>query len=155
MNPKDICSAVQVREGELYLPINTARSHESRVEGGRPVRSKHHLDVSSRVEAIKLGNQFEHCSLHFIVATSAIIESCASNSINLIKEYDASLFRPCHLEKLPHHSSTLAHVFLHKLTTNYSYKCCVRSICNCSCAEGLACSWWTIEKSAFRRVDSK
>jgi hypothetical protein len=36
------------------------------------------LDVPSAVETIQLDNQFQHCTLYFIITTSTVIESSST-----------------------------------------------------------------------------
>ena len=57
-----------------------------------PIRGHEHLDIPSRVKAVKLVDQLEHRSLNLIISTGAVIKSSATDGIDLIEEDYACLF---------------------------------------------------------------
>lgn len=62
-----------------------------------PVCCHQYFDVSSGIKAIKLVDNFKHSSLDFIITSQTIIKSSTSNSIYLIKKYNAGLLWASHL----------------------------------------------------------
>lgn len=70
------------------------------------------FDISTRIEPIKLVNKLQHCSLHLVIASLPIIMSSTSDSVHLVKEDDAGLLGPRHLEQLTHHPGSLTYILL-------------------------------------------
>lgn len=66
---------LQVRQAKLDLAVQTAWSHEGRVQGVWPVGGHQHLDVATRVEAVQLVDELQHCPLDLIVTAGAVIET--------------------------------------------------------------------------------
>lgn len=66
---------LQVRQAELDLAVQTARSHEGRVQGVRSVGGHQHLDVTTRVEAVQLVDELQHRPLDLVVSTGAVIKT--------------------------------------------------------------------------------
>lgn len=66
---------LQVRQAELNLPVQTARSHQGRVECVRSVGGHQNLDVPTRVEPVQLVDELQHGPLDLVVSTGAIIKS--------------------------------------------------------------------------------
>ena len=152
MNFEDLHSALQVRHSELNLPIKTTRSSQCWVKGVRSICCHQHLNISSGFETIKLVDDFKHSSLHFTISVS---KSGSTNSIDFIKENDATLFLTSHLEDLSHHSGSFSNVPLDKLRPNNSDKAGISSVSDSSGSESLSSSWWSIEKNTLRRVYSQ
>ena len=120
-----------------------------------PVRRHQHLDVPSRIESVQLINQLQHRSLHLIIASSTVIESSATNSINLVKENDTSLLASCHLEQLSNHSRSLSDVLLDKLRSDNANECRVCPIGDRSGAERLTRARGAEEQHALGRIDTE
>ncbi len=98
VDPQDVRSAFQVWKGEFNLSIDTARAHECRVEGRGPVGGEHDFDVAAGVEAVELGDEFQHRSLDFVVPSGAVVESRPSYGVDFIEEDNACFLCPRHLE---------------------------------------------------------
>ena len=58
-----------IRQWKLDFSINTAWSNEGRIKGLNSVCSHDDFDISSRVEAIKLIQKFQHSPLDFTFST--------------------------------------------------------------------------------------
>lgn len=67
MNREDFVFGFEVGDWELYLPVDSAWSNESRVKGIDLVCSHDHLDFSVGIEAVKLIEKLEHSSLNFFL----------------------------------------------------------------------------------------
>ena len=97
VNLENVGPASQIRQSELDLPVETARSNEGWVESIRTVRSHEnlqrmrmgekkrvrsdgYLDVSSRIETVELIDQLEHSTLHLVVSSHSIVESKQATS---------------------------------------------------------------------------
>lgn len=78
MDLEDLRPSVEVWQAELNLSVQSSRPHQSRVQCVRSVGGHEHLDVSSRLEPVKLVDNFEHSSLHLVIAASAIIKPGSS-----------------------------------------------------------------------------
>ncbi|TLD26927.1 hypothetical protein PspLS_04820 [Pyricularia sp. CBS 133598] len=155
VNPENVGTPLEVGQRELDLSVDTSRPHQGGVESGRPVGGKHNLDISTSIETIKLGNQFQHSALDFVVTTGTVVEPCPTNSVDFVEKDDACLFRPCHLEQLPNHTSALTHVLLNQLTSNDTDEGGICPVCNCTSAQRLACSRRSVEQCALWRVDTE
>ena len=68
---------LQVRQTELYLPVQTPRSHESGVQGVRPVGGHEDLDVPPGVKAVQLVDELQHGPLDLVVSPGAVIKAGA------------------------------------------------------------------------------
>ncbi len=66
---------LQVRQTELYLPVQTSRSHQGWVQGVWSVGGHQDFDVASGVKAVQLVDELQHSSLDLIVSTSPIIKT--------------------------------------------------------------------------------
>ena len=141
---EDVHSALEVRQSELNLSVDSSRSHQSWIQGIWSVGSHKHLNVPSWLETVHLVDNLKHSPLHFVVSSRSIVESGAPNRIDLIKKDDAGFLGSCHLEDLSDHSCTLSHVLLHKLRANHSDEAGVSSVGYCSGSERLACAWRSI-----------
>jgi hypothetical protein len=60
---------LDVRKGELYLPINTPGPNEGRVESLDLVGGHNDLDIPSGVKTVQLIQQFQHRSLDLAFTT--------------------------------------------------------------------------------------
>lgn len=68
-------SHLQVGEAELNLPVQTSRSHQGWVQCVWSVGGHQNFDVSTRIEAVQLVDELQHCPLDLIVSSSAIIKT--------------------------------------------------------------------------------
>lgn len=66
---------LQIRQAELYLPIQPAGPHQGWIQSIGPVCSHQHFDVASWVKTIQLVDELQHSPLHFIVTPSPIIKT--------------------------------------------------------------------------------
>lgn len=66
---------LQVRQAELYLPVQTSRPHQGRIQRVRSVCGHQNFDVSSGVEAVQLVDELQHGPLDLVVAASAIVKT--------------------------------------------------------------------------------
>ena len=117
---EDLGPAFKVRKRELNLPVNSARSAQGRVENIRPIRGHKDFYVPPSIESVHLVDDLEHGSLDLIVTASTVVMSDASDGVNLVEKYDASLFGSSQLENLPDHPGSLSHVFLNQFGSNHS-----------------------------------
>lgn len=120
-----------------------------------PVCSHKNFDVSSRVETVKLIDQFQHGPLDLIVTSSTIVKPCATNGIDFIEENDASLLAPRHLKQLSDHTCTFTDILLNELRTDDTNECGICSVGYCSCTECFSCSGRTKQQNTFGRVDTE
>lgn len=66
---------LQVRQAELYLPVQASRPHQGRIQSIWSVCGHQDFDVSSGVKAVQLVDELQHGPLDLVVATSAIIKT--------------------------------------------------------------------------------
>ena len=146
----------QIREAEFDLSVETTGSEKRWIESVGSIRGHEHLDVSSRVESVQLGDNLEHCSLHLIVATVVVGSTPASsNSIDLVEENDASLLRPSHDEELPDHAGPFSDILLDKLAANHTNKAGVSAVRDGTRGECLSSSRGAVEQNTLRRVNTE
>jgi hypothetical protein len=90
-------AGVQDQVYQVCLISINISSHSPSTETS-PIRSHKNLDITSRVETIKLVNQFQHGSLHLVIASSTVVKPRPTNGVNFIEENNARLLAPRHLE---------------------------------------------------------
>lgn len=69
MNLEDVSSGFEVRQRKFDFTVKPTGSKDSRVESVGSVGRHKNLDVAPRLESVQLVDDFEHGTLHFIVAT--------------------------------------------------------------------------------------
>ena len=125
---------VFVRRRELDLAVDSAGTHQGRVEGVWPVGGHEHLDVAPRLEPVHLVDYLKHGPLHLVVSSRAVIESGPSDGIDLVKEDDAGVLGPGHLEYLADHPRPFSYVLLDQLRADYPDEAGVSPVCYCPCS---------------------
>lgn len=65
---------LQVRQTELDLPVQTAGSHQGRIQCVWSIGGHQNFDVATRVETIQLVDELQHSPLDLIVSAGAVIK---------------------------------------------------------------------------------
>merc|ERR1711871_561509 len=91
MDLEDLEPATLVRQRDLDLAVEPARTEECRVEHIRPVGCHDHLDPPELVEPVKLVEQLHKCTLDLTIGGRAFGETAATDRIDLVHENDAWL----------------------------------------------------------------
>src|SRR5262245_12652474 len=110
MDFQNVRSSFDIRETKFYFPVDTAGSQEGGVEGAWTIRGEHDFDIAPGIESVELGDQFEHCSLDFVISAGAIVESGSADGIDFVEEDDAGFFRPGHFEEFSDHAGSFADI---------------------------------------------
>lgn len=138
----------------MYWSVSKVDGDDN-IDPSLPICRHQYLDISSRVETIELVNQFQHRPLDFIIASCAVVESCASDSIDFIEEDDARLLAPGHLEQFTHHTGTFTDILLYEFRANDTNESRIRSVGHCTRTESFASTWWAEQKDALWWIDTE
>ena len=65
---------LKVGQVELDLPVEPSRSYECGVKCVGSVRCHENLYVAAGIESVQLVDELKHRTLHFVVATSAVVK---------------------------------------------------------------------------------
>mmetsp|Transcript_28396 Transcript_28396/g.55588 ORF Transcript_28396/g.55588 Transcript_28396/m.55588 type:complete len:240 (+) Transcript_28396:153-872(+) len=102
-----------VRQGDLHLSVESARSHECGIQHVGSVGCHDQFDLPEFVEAVHLIEQLHKCSLDFSVGRCALRETFAPNGINLVNKNDARLVLTSVREHLSDDPCGLSDVLVH------------------------------------------
>ena len=101
MDGKDRRALLQVRQGDLHLPVEPAGPEQRRVQGLGPVRGRHHHDAGRRIEAVHLRQQLVQGLLALVVGNDGATPACADR-VDLIDEHDGGSTLPSLHEQVAH-----------------------------------------------------
>ena len=104
---------LDVGQSDLYLPVETPRTHERLVENVGPVRGGKNDDARIGTETVHLRQELVQGLLPLIVAADLTVTFFA-DGIDLVDEYDAGSLLLGLLEKVTDLGSTHAHEHLHE-----------------------------------------
>jgi hypothetical protein len=122
-------SPFQIWETKLHLAIQASWSEQCWVKCIRSVCGHQYLDITPCIKAVQLGGDLEHRPLHLVVATFVLASMAfATDSVNLIEEYDTSSFSSRHGKELANHAGALSHVLLNQFRANNAYKASISSV---------------------------
>ena len=125
-------------ERELDLSVDTTRPDERRVERFDLVRGHDDLDVTARVEAVQLIEQFQHGALDLALSARCRIVTLRADCINLVDENDRRGHLLCRSEQLSHELRTVSEVLLDQLAADDSKEGCGCLICHSLREQSLA-----------------
>ena len=111
-----------VGQRKLDLTVDSARSDEGGVERFDAVGGHDDLDVSLRVEAVELIEQFEHGSLDFPLASRVRLVSLGAYRVDLVDEDNRRRVLLRHPEQLSNQFGSVAKVLLDQLRANHPQK---------------------------------
>jgi hypothetical protein len=66
---EDLSLGLDVGQRELDLAVDTTGTDQRRIQGLDTIGGHQHLDIATRIEAIELVQELEHCALDFTFAT--------------------------------------------------------------------------------------
>mmetsp|Transcript_11276 Transcript_11276/g.11320 ORF Transcript_11276/g.11320 Transcript_11276/m.11320 type:complete len:211 (-) Transcript_11276:468-1100(-) len=149
MNFENLDSSFQIRHPEFNLSVQPPGPGEGGVEGVGSVGGHEDLHVASGLEAVQLVHNLQHGPLDLTVP---IPKASSSHGIDLIKENDAGLLLPSHLEDFSHHPSPFSNVALDKFGAYDSDEAGVSPVGHCPGSQGLASPWRPKEQHPLGRI---
>lgn len=117
MYAQNILSAAHIRVAHHHLAVETAGTHQSRVQNIRAVRCRNHDDTLVRAEAVHLNEQLVQRLLTFVVAAAETRAALAAHGIDFIDEDDARVVFLGFVEQVTHTRCTDADEHLHEVGT--------------------------------------
>jgi hypothetical protein len=65
-------------------PVFTSHEFPStKLLNNLPIGGHEYFDITTRIETVQLIDQFQHCSLYFVISAGTIVETCAYKQINI------------------------------------------------------------------------
>mmetsp|Transcript_31962 Transcript_31962/g.77567 ORF Transcript_31962/g.77567 Transcript_31962/m.77567 type:complete len:375 (+) Transcript_31962:287-1411(+) len=153
VNLHDLHTPRLVWQRDLHLPIETARSHQRRIEHVRPIRRTDHLDLPQRIEAVELVEELHERALDLSVSGRALGEPPSSYRIDLVHEDDARLVVLGKPEHLSDQARALADVLVDDRGGHHLKEGGVDVVGDRTCEECLASARRTVEQHPLRRLD--
>mmetsp|Transcript_2555 Transcript_2555/g.5383 ORF Transcript_2555/g.5383 Transcript_2555/m.5383 type:complete len:258 (+) Transcript_2555:150-923(+) len=156
MNLENVPPSLQIGQSEFDLAIQSARSHQSRIERIGPIRGHQNLNVSSRVESIQFRDNLEHGPLDLVVGSIIVASATGStDSIDLIKENNAGSLGTCHGKEFPDHSCSLTNIFLNEFGSNHTNETRVGTVGHRTGRQRLPGTGRPIQQNTLGRFDAQ
>ena len=93
MNLEDFLPFLQLRKVHVYLPVETSCTHESLVQNICTVRSCKNNYAGIGTETIHLRKELVKSVFPLVIRREpGILATCATDSVNLVNEYDTRSF---------------------------------------------------------------
>jgi hypothetical protein len=86
--PENMPLRLDVRQGELDLPVYPPRANQRRIKTLNPVRSHDNFHIPPRIEPIKLIQKLQHSTLNLAFTTTGRIVPLRTNRIDLVDKDD-------------------------------------------------------------------
>ena len=150
MQAQNRLTALDIRQADIHLTVETARTQKRGVENVGAVGRGNDNYAVVRAEAIHFNEQLVQRLFPFIVTAAKSGAAMTSNGVNLVNKHDGRLFFLCLVKQITHTGGADANIQLHKVGTGNGEERYIRLTGHCLGKQGFTGAGRADEQYALR-----